>query len=99
MGCTDPLRRGARCTPSVSSRIGGKLPLPLYADVRLHIPMTHRNAAGTQFFGRLDTLQYATDGTGELSKAIPLVMKAKHVNVMYTICSNLLDSEGINALV
>ena len=28
-------------------RVGSKLPLPLYADVRLHIPMTHRNDAGT----------------------------------------------------
>ena len=28
---------------SVSSRVGSRLPLPLYADVRLHIPMTHRN--------------------------------------------------------
>ena len=35
------------CTPSVSSRVGSKLPLPLYADMRLHIPMTHRNDAGT----------------------------------------------------
>ena len=34
---------GDRRTPSVSSRFGSKLPLPLYADVRLHIPMTHRN--------------------------------------------------------
>ena len=39
MGCTDPLRQGRR-TPSVSSRVGS---LPRYADVRLHIPMTHRN--------------------------------------------------------
>ena len=44
MGCTDPLRRGVGArTPSVSSRIGSKLPLPLYADVRFHIPMTCRN--------------------------------------------------------
>ena len=35
--------KGGRRTPSVSSRIGSKLPLPLYADVRLYIPMTHRN--------------------------------------------------------
>ena len=41
------LRKGGRCTPSVSSRVGSKLPLPLYADVRFHIPMTHRNDAGT----------------------------------------------------
>ena len=33
--------------PSVSSRVGSKLPLPLYADLRFHIPMTHRNDAGT----------------------------------------------------
>ena len=40
MGCTGPLRRGGRRTPSVSSRVGS---LPLYADVRLHILMTRRN--------------------------------------------------------
>ena len=43
MGCANPLRRGVRRTPSVSSRFGSKLPLPLYADVRLHITMTYRN--------------------------------------------------------
>ena len=32
---------GGRCTPSVYSRFGSKLPLPLSADVRLCIPMTH----------------------------------------------------------
>ena len=45
MGCTDSLGRGVGAPPSVFSRVGSKLPLPLYADVRLHIPMTHRNAA------------------------------------------------------
>lgn len=30
-------------TGGVSSRFGSKLPLPLYADVRLHISVTHRN--------------------------------------------------------
>ena len=34
---------GGRRTPPVSSRVGNKLPLPLYADVRLYIPMTHNN--------------------------------------------------------
>ena len=29
--------------PSVPSRFGSKLPLPHYADVRLHIPMAPRN--------------------------------------------------------
>ena len=38
--------KGGRRAPSVSSRVGSKLPLPLYADVRFHIPMTHRNDAG-----------------------------------------------------
>ena len=33
MGCTDPYE-GDRRTPSVSSRVGSKLPLPIYADVR-----------------------------------------------------------------
>ena len=43
-GCTDPLCiHGGRRTPSASSRFGSQLPLPLYADVRLHITMTHRN--------------------------------------------------------
>ena len=31
-----------QCLISLSS-IGNKLPLPLYADVQLHIPMTHNN--------------------------------------------------------
>ena len=35
------------CTPSVFSRVGSKLPLPVYADVRFHIPMTHRDDSGT----------------------------------------------------
>ena len=35
--------KGGQRTPSVSSRVGSKLPLPLYADVRLHTPMTHRD--------------------------------------------------------
>ena len=52
MGCTDPLRRGSRRTPSVSSRVDSKLPLPLYADVRFHIPMTHRNDAGTDSYSK-----------------------------------------------
>ena len=47
MGCIDPPSKGDRRTSSVSSQFGSKLPLPLYADVRLHIPMTHRNDAGT----------------------------------------------------
>ena len=42
MGCTDFLKRGVGAPLPVASR-GSKLPLPLYADVRLHIPMTHRN--------------------------------------------------------
>ena len=45
-GCTLQ-QKGGRRTPSVSSRISSKLPLPLHADVRLHIPMTHRNDVGT----------------------------------------------------
>ena len=36
-------RNGMRRTLPVSSRVGSKLPLQFYADVRLHIPMTHRN--------------------------------------------------------
>ena len=51
MGCADPpfypfkgVGAPNRRTPSVPSRFGSKLPLPLYADVRLHIPMTrHMN--------------------------------------------------------
>ena len=38
MGCANLL--------PVSSRVGGKLPLLLYADVRFHIPMTHHNDVG-----------------------------------------------------
>ena len=47
------------CTPSVSSRVGSKLPLPLYADVRFHIPMTHHNPCRPglviPFTGRIPT--------------------------------------------
>ena len=47
MGCTDPPSKGVgaphQCPlESVASY------LPIYADVRFHIPMTHRNDAGTQ---------------------------------------------------
>ena len=37
-----PLEGGSAHPISVTS-IGSKLPLPLYADVRFHIPMNHRN--------------------------------------------------------
>ena len=43
MGCTDPLRRGVGAPHQCPLGVGSKLPLPLYADVRLHIPMTHHN--------------------------------------------------------
>ena len=43
---TPLLSRGVGTPPSVSSRVGSKLPPPLYADVRLHIPTTHHNDAG-----------------------------------------------------
>ena len=49
MGCADPPSKGGRRTPSVSSRVGSKLPLPRYADVQFHIPMTHRDDAGFVF--------------------------------------------------
>ena len=41
MGCTDPLRRGVSAPHQCPLGVGSKLPLPLCADVRLHIPMTH----------------------------------------------------------
>lgn len=37
------IRNGTRGTPPVSSWFSSKLPLPLCADVRLYIPMTHHN--------------------------------------------------------
>ena len=43
MGCANPLKRKCRRTPSVSSRGRSQASSALYADVRLHIPMTHRN--------------------------------------------------------
>ena len=51
MGCTDPsppphIYRVSEVPPSVSSRVDSKLPLPVYADVLFHIPMTHNNDAG-----------------------------------------------------
>lgn len=42
-----------RHTPPVSSRVGSKLPLPHYADARLHIPITRRNYAGTSTASQL----------------------------------------------
>ena len=38
---------GIRGTPSVLSRFGSMLRLPLYADGRFRIPMTHVADAGT----------------------------------------------------
>ena len=51
MGCSDPLRgggeggQGGSAPHSCRLVVGAcsKLPLPLYADVRLHTPMTHTN--------------------------------------------------------
>ena len=65
MGCTDPLRRGGRRTPSVSSRVGS---LPLYADVRFHIPMTHRN----------DVIRYSDAPYGN---ALPMVQQLQYHNL------------------
>ena len=38
-------------TPPMPFGVGGKLPLPLYADVRLHIPMTRHDDLGRGSFG------------------------------------------------
>lgn len=44
MGCIDPsFKRGSAHPTNLPLRVGSKLPLPLYADVRFHIPMTHNN--------------------------------------------------------
>ena len=52
MGSTEPLRRklgaphpskGVGAPHQCPLGVGTKLPLPLYADVRLHIPMTHNH--------------------------------------------------------
>lgn len=45
--CTDPLRGGARRTPTVSSRVRWHAVSAVYADVRLRIPMTRNNDEGT----------------------------------------------------
>ena len=48
MGCADSPAKGVSAPyQSMSSQIGSKLTLLFYADVRFHIPMTHRNDAGT----------------------------------------------------
>ena len=61
MGCTDTyLVGGGRHTPSVSSRFGCKLYL-IYADVRLHIPMTHRNARCHHHCGAWNTIMIDND--------------------------------------
>ena len=46
MGCTDLLRRGVSAPHQYPLGVSSKLPLSRYADVRLHIPMTHHNDAG-----------------------------------------------------
>ena len=47
MGCIDPLRRGVGAPHQCALESA----LPLYADLRLHIPVTHRNDAGTTYSG------------------------------------------------
>ena len=49
MGCTDPLRRGVGAPHQcpLESAAGYLCHFILYADVRLHVPMTHRNDTGT----------------------------------------------------
>ena len=48
MGCTNLLRRGVGAPHQCSLElVASKLPLPFYADLRLHVPMTHRDDAGT----------------------------------------------------
>lgn len=42
MGCTHPLRRRFGALHQCPLGVGSTLPLPLYADERLHIPMTNR---------------------------------------------------------
>ena len=56
MGCTDP-----------PSRVGS---LPLYADVRLHILMTHRNDAGTAFRTRARGRPRLPTGNGARVRSI-----------------------------
>ena len=46
---TDPLRRGASGLHQCPPKVGSKPPLPLYADFRLHPPMTHVNDAGEHY--------------------------------------------------
>ena len=43
MGCADPpsISKGVSAPHQWPLEVGSKLPLPLYADVRFHIPMTH----------------------------------------------------------
>ena len=44
--------KGGRCTNhQCPLGVGGKLPLPFYADVRLHLPMTRCNDAGLSSAG------------------------------------------------
>ena len=49
MGCTGPLRRWVGAPHQYLLGVGSKQPLPLYADVRLHIPMTEHIPLGTYY--------------------------------------------------
>ena len=51
--------------PSSPSRFGSKLPLTLYADVRLHIPMIHRIPQAAGYEWTKDLCEKDSDGDGE----------------------------------
>ena len=65
-GAPTPLKERSGATPPVSSRLGSKLSLLLYADVRLHIPMTHNHDAGHVVIDHLGAISPKSDAWQEL---------------------------------
>ena len=55
MGCTDPPSKRAGAP---HQRHLDKLPLPLYADVQFHTPMTHRNDVIRYAYSKAEAIPY-----------------------------------------
>ena len=64
---SNPLRREVGSPHQCPLGVGSKLPLPLYADVRLHIPMTHNHGRPMvpESIDYISVDRYNTNGTVE----------------------------------
>ena len=79
MGCTNP----HRCPLGV----GSKLLLPIYdADVWLHIPMTHRNDAGTSSSQCQDSLQTSRRNPTGASRLLPPCRRRSRCRCCFRVC-------------